>query len=118
MRRRRWPAVPAVTERGGRGARRRSVQGGHAASGRAAMASKLAQGRGVKPAAARPEPKGEKLGELEWVARKLTAQSIWTEDGRREKLDERAELRRGAAMAPDGREADSARERVKRARDG
>ena len=74
--------------------------------------------RGIKPVAARPEPKGEKLGELEWVARKLTAQSIWTEDGRREKLDERAELRRGAAMAPDGREADSARERVKRARDG
>jgi len=45
--------------------------------------------RGVKPAAAWPEPKGEKLGELEWVARKLTDDSIWTEDGRRGKLDER-----------------------------
>jgi len=97
------------------------------------MASKLAQGRhaacggGARSArggAASNRRRhgrnrsGEKLGELEWVARKLTAQSIWTEDGRREKLDERAELRRGAAMAPDGREADSAREQVKRARDG
>jgi len=45
--------------------------------------------RDVKPAAAWPEPKGEKLGELEWVARKLTDDSIWTEDGRRGKLDER-----------------------------
>ena len=92
-----------------RGARRWRASLRRGGTRRAAAAHGAPTAAHGVPAAARRQTgggmagtEGEKLGELEWVARKLTAQSIWTEDGRREKLDEKAELRRRAAMAPDG----------------
>ena len=72
---------------------------------------------GRVPAAPAQEEEGNGVGKLESGARKLTAQSIWTEEGRERKIDGEAELRREAAMAAGGAGADSARYWLERARE-
>ena len=52
------------------------------------------------PARAVPKREGKRVGELEGSAGKLTAQSIWMEEGRERELDGGAELRRDRQWWP------------------
>ena len=47
-----------------------------------------------------PEREGKRVGELEGSAGKLTARSIWMEEGRERELDGGAELRRDRQWRP------------------
>ena len=55
--------------------------------------------RGGAPAVVVPESEGEEVGEDEGLARKLTAGSVWAEDGRRGEIDEGGGASMGTAMA-------------------